>query len=252
MKEDQRAPGSFMKYSALRKPLESGRQSPQSLAGNMMLAAFLQAGLFAAEYYIVGYPSRHPWKDQILAVHFWFTAILIFLSLLYSIPAVYRKSEKVQYLVSILVSQNLFGFTFYLCALFVATEGTGVSESSMVTFTLVSLLTGLLVFLLVFIRLMLKIWRGDYRENARQDMLRETFEYKSYIPAATAAGLGIFFILQYVIRQNGWTELGSLVFLVIGFGLFYAMMFVLPEQLVIFYCKLRYRNFNFEGRDSLN
>ncbi|MET3575080.1 hypothetical protein ACFFIY_04510 [Bhargavaea ullalensis] len=227
-----------------RKPLESGRQSPQNLAGNMVMAAFLQAGMFAGEYFILGYTSNHPWKEQILTLHFWFTSILISLSLLYSIPAVYRKSEKVQYLVSILVSQNLFGITFYLCALFVAAEGAGVPDHSMVAFTLTSLLTGLLVFFLVLLRLILKIRRGDYREGGRQDMWRETFEYKSYVPAATAAGLGIFFILQYVIRQNGWTDLGSLGFLVIGFGLFYAMMFVLPEQLVIFYCKFRFSEFH--------
>lgn len=237
----------LMNYAALRKPLESGRQDPQNLAGNMVLAAFLQAGLYAAEYYIVGYSSDHPWKEQILAIHFWFTAVLIALSLIYSIPAVYRRSERIQYLISILVSQNLFGFTFYICALFIATEETGAYRQSMVTFTWITLLIGLLVFLLIFVRLIHKIRRGDYREGAQQDRIREQFEYKSYIPAATVAGLGIFFILQHVIRQNGGTDLGNLIFLLIGFGLFYVMLFVLPEQLVILYCKFRFRSFNFNS-----
>ncbi|KZE38546.1 hypothetical protein AV656_06465 [Bhargavaea cecembensis] len=237
----------FRNYAVLRLPIESGRQSPQNLAGNMLLASFLQAGLFAAEYYIVGYSSGHPWKEQVLTGHFWFTAILIALSLLYSFPAVYRRSEKLQYLISILVSQNLFGITFYICAMFVATRGTEASAESMVNFTWISLLIGLLVFLLVFVRLIRKIRRGDYREGSRQEEMREQFEYKSYIPAATMAGLGIFFVLQYVIRQNGWTDFGSLLFALIGFGLFYAMLFVLPEQLVILYCKFRFRCFNYNG-----
>jgi len=237
--EDQR------NYAALRKPLESGRQSPQNLAGNMVLAAVLQGGLYALEYYVFAYATDHPWKRQILTGHFWFTAILIALSLIYSLPVVYRRSEKVQYLVSILVSQNLFGITFYICALLLIAEETDSSAESMITFTWISLTFGLLVFLLVFARFIRKIRRGDYRDGSRQESMRETIEYKSYLPAATAAGLGIFFILQYVIRQNGWTDFDSLVFVLIGFGLFYVMLFVLPEQLVILYCKFRFKSFNY-------
>ncbi|MFC7363858.1 MULTISPECIES: hypothetical protein [Bhargavaea] len=152
------------------------------------------------EYYVFAYASDHPWKDQILSVHFWFTAILIALSMIYSLPVVYKRSEKVQYLVSIVVSQNLFGITFYICALLLIAEETDASAESMITFTWISLTFGLIVFLLVFARFIRKIRRGDYRDGSRQAAMREKFEYKSYLHAATAAGLGIFFILQYVIR----------------------------------------------------
>ena len=242
----------FEKVAVLRRPLESGRQSPMNLSGIFVFGAFLQAGLYAAEYYIVGYSTDHPYKEEILRWHFWVSAVLIVLGLVLAIPFVYRRFEKLQYLISVLYSQNLFGVSFYICALFVATDRKfGASADSIMTFTWTTLLVGLFIFLLTSARFIWKIRKGDYREGSRSDQMRAQFEYKSYLPAATVAGLGIFFIIQYVIRQSGMEELGTLVFLLIGFGIFYTMLFVLPEQLAIFYYKLRYRSFNFEGRPYL-
>jgi len=42
-----------------------------------------------------------------------------------------------------------------------------------------------------------------------------------------------------------------MIFIVIGIGLFWVMLFVLPEQLVILYCKIRFQRFNFNERGFL-
>lgn len=236
-------------FEVLRLPLESGRQSPENLSGNLFLSVFLLAGLFALEYFVAASSTIHPWKEEILNTHFWFTLALCVLSLIYSIPFIYRKSERIQYLLSILVSQNLFGSTFYIMALFfIGKEGSKATPESLKLFTLGTVFFGFLVFALTFLRLYRKLRNGDYRIGSRQDELRNDFEYKSYLPIATVAGIGFFFVLQYVFRMLGGAAWESMSIIVFGFSLFYVMMFILPEQIVILYCKFRYKSFNLYGR----
>ena len=88
-------------FAALRGPFESGRQSPKHLGDMLFLSIFLQGLMYALEYFVIADASIYPNKGKILTIHFWITLII------YSIPAVYKKSQKIQYLVVILVSQNL-------------------------------------------------------------------------------------------------------------------------------------------------
>lgn len=243
----------YGKFAVLRRPLESGLQSPMNLSGILVLGAFLQAGLYALEFYVVGYSTAHPFKTEILKWHFWISVILVVLGVVFAIPFVYKKLERSQYLISILYSQNLFGVSAYILALFAVTDfDAGLSDDSMMTFTGVTLVTGVFVFVLTFFRYIWKIRKGDYRLGSRSEQIRQKFEYKSSLPAATVAGLGLFFILQYVLRNLGLGDPNQLIIIFIGFAVFYTMCFVLPEQLIILYCKLRFRSFNFEGRPFLD
>lgn len=74
---------------------------------------------------------------------------------------------------------------------------------------------------------------------------------KSYIPVATVAGTGLVFVIQYIARISTLNDLNMIIFIVIGIGLFFTMVFVLPEQLVILYCKIRFQSFNFNERGYL-
>lgn len=236
-----------------RRPLESGLQSPMNLSGILVLGAFLQAGLYALEFYVIGYSSSHPLKNDILQWHFRISLALIVLGLIFAIPFVCRKLERVQYLISVVFSQNLFGASAYILALFAVTDKeAGLSDESMLLFTKVTLLAGIIVFLLAFARYSWKIRNGDYRRGSRTEQKRRLVENLSSLPAATVAGLGLFFILQYVIRNLGLGDPNQLIIIFIGFAVFYTMCFVLPEQLIIFYCKLRFSSFNFKGQTYLD
>lgn len=150
-------------FEVLRGPLESGRQSPSALAGILILAIFLQALLFSIEYFVVGRYSVYPYKDNILIVHFWILVILTVISLIYAIPIVYKKSERIQYLLSILVSQNLFSITVLITVLFTVGyegEGEGVSEDSLILFTYIILGVGLVIFIATFIRFYILLRKG--------------------------------------------------------------------------------------------
>lgn len=241
-------------FEVLRKPLESGRQSPKSLAFTLLLCVFLQALLFALEYYVAADSTMYPYKDQILQVHLWITVGLIVLSLIYSIPAVYKRSGKVQYLLSILVSQNLFSFSIFISALFFIGnkgEGKNATPESLLNFTWILVFIGLLIFIATFIRFYILLKKGHYRKGSKKDELRGKFETTSYIPAAIIGGLGIVFIIQYIVRNSAIDDLNMMTVIIGGITLFFVMLFILPEQLVILYCKFRFKSFNFNERGYL-
>src|SRR5699024_4680468 len=106
-------------FVTLRGPFESGRQSPGSLAPILILSIFLQGLMFFLTYAVAADRSNYPYIEIYFIVHLIITIILILFSVIYSIPAVYMKSQKIQYLVTIMVSQNLFGVFFYLSAIFI-------------------------------------------------------------------------------------------------------------------------------------
>ncbi|WP_399629158.1 hypothetical protein [Sporosarcina sp. SG10008] len=241
-------------FEVLRGPLESGRQRPSALAGILVLCVFLQALLFSLEYFVAGDVTAYPYKDEILKVHFWITAGLIVLSLIYAIPAVYKRSGKVQYLLSILVAQNLFSVSLFICALFFIGkkgEGSSVAPESLLNFTYITLLIGLLVFIATFVRFAILLRNGHYRKGSKKDVLRTRFETKSYIPAAVLGGIGLVFVIQYIARTSAITDINIMVVIAIGILLFYVMLFILPEQLVILYCKFRFKSFNFNEQGNL-
>lgn len=241
-------------FEVLKKPLESKRQSPSSLSFALILGLFFQPLLLFLEYFVANY-SVYPYKEEILNVHLWFTSILVVLSLFYSIPFVYKKSEKIQYLLSILVSLNLFTIPLFFLALFlIAMEGEGMvlTAESLLNFTWILLLIGFLILLATSIRFYILLRKGHYRKESKKDEMRSRFETTSYIPAAIISGIGIVFIIQYIARHLGNNDLNVLFVIVGSIVLFFVTLFILPEQLVILYCKFRTKSFNFNERGYLN
>jgi hypothetical protein len=242
-------------FEVLRGPLESGRQSPSSLGFILILSIFLQAMLFALVYFMAAASTIYPYKEEILKVHFGITLILIVLCLIYAIPAVYKRSGKIQYLISILVTQNMSSIPFLLMALFlIGKDGEGLiaTAESLINFTYILLFIGLLVFVATCIRFYILLRKGHYRKGSKKGELRGKFEITSYIPSAIIAGVGIVFIIQYIARNSAIDNINDVILIVGGILAFFVMLFILPEQLVILYCKLRYKSFNFNVRGYLN
>lgn len=242
-------------FAVLRGPFESGRQSPGSLAFALILGIVFQPMLYALEYFVAADSTIFPYKDEILKVHFWFTAVLVILSFFYAIPVVYKSSEKMQYLVSILISHNLFSFSIFICAVFlIGVEGEGMTATpnSLLNFTYTLLFLGLVVFIATFIRFYILLKKGHYRKGSKKGELRNRFETTKYVPAAISGGLVIVFIIQYIARNSVINDTNAIVVIVIGIALFFGMAFVLPEQLVILYCKFRFKSFTFNERGYLN
>ncbi len=174
-------------------------------------------------------------------------------SLFYGIPAVYKGSGKIQYLVSILVSQTIFSITLFICELFFIEKnggGMSVTLESLLSFTYSLLLLGLLIFIATSVRFY-NLFAMAVRKGSKKDELRGRFETKSYIPAAVLGGIGLVFVIQYIARTSAITDINIMVVIVIGVLLFFVMLCILPEQFVILYCKFRFKSFNFDKRGYL-
>lgn len=237
-------------FAVLRGPLESGRQSPNSLATTLILGIFLQALIFYLTYYVAAEYTVYPNVDTIFKIHFWLTAAFILLSLLFGIPTVFKMHEKFQYFLSIVVSQNL-SVLIYLAALFMLGEEEGASIESLLSFTWITLLIGALLFISTFTRFFVLLKKGHYRKGTRADELRAKFETTSYIPIAIIGGIGLVFLIQFVMKMGSSNFFDTLMFVFLPLAIFYTMIFVLPEQLVMLYCKFRFKSFNFDERGYL-
>lgn len=237
-------------FVVLRGPLESGRQSPNSLASILLLGIFLQALIFYLTYFVAAKYTVYPNVDSIQTFHFWLTAAFILLSILFGIPAVFKKSQKFQYFLSIIVSQNL-SILFYFAALFMLGEEEGISGEQLYTFTWITLLIAALLFVATLLRFLVLLNKGHYKKGTRADELRSKFETTSYIPIAIIGGIGLVFLIQYVMKMGTSDLFDTFMFVFLPLAIFYAMIFVLPEQLVMLYCKFRFKSFNFDERGIL-
>src|SRR5699024_3255717 len=162
-------------------PFESGRQSPGSLGGMLLFAIFLQIFVFCLVYVVIGPETTYPYNNIVLQLHLIITVIMIMLSIVFGVSSVFKDFKKTQYYITILVSQNMFGWYFYIAALFMI--GTSdISTKSMLTFTAVTLLIGLFVFIITFIRFYILLRKGKYRSGSGREFLRNKLEKKSLIP----------------------------------------------------------------------
>ncbi|WP_121640024.1 hypothetical protein [Virgibacillus sp. Bac330] len=236
-------------FSVLRGPLKSGRQSPNSMAGMLIFSIFLQIFMFVLIYIVAADRSIFPFKEILKIVHLVLTIILIILSIVYSINSVYRKHEELQYLVSILVSQNLFGVFPFLGALFFL--GKELSKSLLLFLTIITLILGVLIVMITAIRFYFLLKKGEYRGGSKKGQLRSKFETTTYLPAVIIGSTGLVFVIQHIIRNMIFVDLELIILVVVGFGVFFTMLFVLPEQLVILYCKYRFESFNFDKDGNL-
>ena len=237
--------------SVLREPLVSGRQSPITLGRALVLGVLLQILVYYLEYTVLGKVTSFPYKEQILTVHFWVTVVLVIFSALYAIPLIYKKSQKAQYLVTILVSQNIAAVSFYICGLFLIGENKEIPESSLLTFTMVTLSFGVLLFIATILRFSILLRKGKYRKGSKRDEIRAKLETKTYIPAVIIGSTALLFIIQFAVRTFNLADFEDVFLIVICYVLFCTMIFVLPEQLVILYCKFRFKSFNFDKRGYL-
>src|SRR5699024_1848901 len=133
----------------------------------LILSVFLQGLMFFLTYVVAADRSNYPYMEIIFIVHLIITVILILFSIIFSIRAVYMKYQKVQYLVTIMVSQNLFCVFFYIAALFlISTDRLGLSTSieSVIFFTFITILLGVLIFIATFIRFYILLRNGKYRK----------------------------------------------------------------------------------------
>ncbi|SEO94624.1 hypothetical protein SAMN04488134_12011 [Amphibacillus marinus] len=241
---------SEMDFLVLRGPFESGRQSPGSLVGAFFLVILIQS-LFLWLEHFASVESNFPLYRSVFVYHLWFSIGLTVLMIIYMLPSVYMGSQKIQYLLTIIVSQNVFGVSPYILALIIIAS-TFTSDLNTLTFIITTtLLGGVLVFVVTWIRFMILLKKGHYRKGSTKSQLRQKFETKSLLPFATAVGVPMVLIMVPLLRLVQPGNIEELFFTCLFIFVFYTMLFILPEQIVILYCKCRFDSFNFESTGRL-
>ncbi|WP_053218455.1 hypothetical protein [Virgibacillus senegalensis] len=240
-------------FAVLRGPFESRRQSPGNLGAMLILSIILQPILFVLAYVVGADQSIFPNKGQIFTIHLTISILLSGCSVLYAIPSIYRKQQKVQYLVTILVSQNIFTALPFLIALFFIGKERSLSEQSLMFLTESILLFGVLVFLVTCIRFYFLLKKGAYRKGTNKHKVRSNWEtgIKSYLPIMTVGTVGILYLVQFLVNLSGFYDIEIKFMITLLILIFFTMLFVLPEQLVILYCKYRFESFNFNEKGDL-
>ncbi len=237
-------------FEQLREPLVSGRQSPKNLGGILWLSIILQSLIYALEYYVAADSSVYPNKHKILYFHFWVTVSICILCLVYGIPIIYNRSDKMQYVVSILASHNLFTVPFLVITLFLLGKPTdkGILSSDMLnSITLVLLSIGVSIFLMSSIRLLVLLKKGAFKAGAKRESIVALLIKPRYI----TFGLVMIFLFLFFTRSLVGYSLNEWTIIAIGIMIFFVMLFVLPQQLAILYCKIRFKSFNFNKRGYL-
>lgn len=240
-------------FAALRGPFESGRQSPAKLGGILLLSIPVHVLVFMLIYNTIGYNTSFPYRDQLYHIHLVFMIIISVLSIIYGLSPVYKRGQKMQYFVSILISQFMFGISFFLGSLYLlGSIGTWMmEEATLMTITYILLATGILILIATCIRFYRLLHQGAYRAGSDKDMWRIKFEKKQLFIPAVIAGTSISLILVSLNRRVMYIEFDDVYLLMLGPILFFTMLFVLPEQLMLLYCKFRFQSFNYDRNGNL-
>ncbi len=240
-------------FAVLRGPLESGRQSPQSLASALVLGSIMQAFVFFVIYDTPASNSVYPNINTIKDIHFWITTILIGFSIVYAVPYIYKRSQTIQYLLSILVIQNVGAVCMFLVAVFFIGAGSNINQEKLINITNTTLVIATILFFITSIRFYILLKKGHYRKGTQKDRVRAFLEDRTtdYITYAVVGGTSVSLLVTYLFRMQTIESLDSIFLIVLPLLIFYTMIFVLPEQLVILYCKFRFKSFNFDRNGYL-
>ncbi|WP_147536196.1 hypothetical protein [Bacillus marasmi] len=240
-------------FAVLRGPFESGRQSPSNMGATLFLFVLIQSLLWYLEFDFLD-NTTYPNAKEIVTYHFWFTAVLVVLSLIYSVPAVFYRSQKVQYLLVILVTQNVAAVSTYILSVFSLAESYYERPEVMLnTFTTATLLFGALIFIVTFVRFYLLLTKGEFKKGSKRDLFRGDLEagIKSNLPSIMIGSTGLVFIILFLVRNVQEINMDLIMLVVLPILIFFTILFVLPEQLVILYCKYRFKSFNFDRDGNL-
>ncbi|MBS2967612.1 hypothetical protein J9317_02350 [Metabacillus sp. KIGAM252] len=151
-------------------------------------------------------------------------------------------------MMSILTTQNL-GASFFLMALFLLGEKEGINENTLISFTIISMFFGALILVSTFIRYFLLLYRGHYKRDSASDKRRG--EKGFHLPIIVTGSIALIYIIQQAVKVFGFADIETISIIVLFSSISYAIIYVLPEQLIILYCKYRFKSFTFNERGYL-
>ncbi|WP_079709016.1 hypothetical protein [Paraliobacillus ryukyuensis] len=242
----------LMDFLVLRKHFESKRYSPKNLGNLFILILLFQALFLFLEYFIGGY-SNFPFKENVLKTHLVISSLIGVISIVFIIPKVNVRLQEIQFTLFILLSQNLFGVSLYLLGLLALTASMTIERNTIFNLIIITLLVGILVLVTSSIRIYFLLINGKFRKGTIKDQIRSKWEATSVSVASIVipVGIAITFILRFLNENIDLKNIDILITSTSFICVFYLMIFFLPEQLVLLYCKYRFDSFKFERNGRL-
>lgn len=248
-------------FSALRRRFELHQQSPRVL-GKALVGSTIALAIFGFFSIIILTDGwDHPLLDRIFLIHAVITGIQMALSLIYGIPHVNRVSQKMQYVI-VMNTLLLIGISFYMVPLYVVADEVlfgynallyDVTAETFIRFIQLSLLLGFFIMIVGFIRFNYLLKHGKFRKGSHLDLKRQTTEESptDYIRAILIIVVGIVVIAQAIMRYLKVDDPSRILVASFGILAFYFVLYKLPDQLCILYCKWRFKSFNFDKEGNI-
>lgn len=225
------------------------RQTPSNLAGAFIICIPLLWLMYFLVFYVAGDATgdvtSYPLFSEMMFICFWFTVVLTVLMIVFTFRYFYMKFQKIQYILAIVLSHALFSVSVYLAALFIIGKSDRVSEDVLMKITLISIGSMVLVAIVTIIRFIILLNKGAYRKGTAKHVQRTEHEGSSYMKIIGVATIGLVVVLEMIISPFGFGGHQRIV-IILSFLVVHIMSFVLPVQLVILYCKYRFKSFNFD------
>ncbi|KZE50614.1 hypothetical protein AV649_14530 [Rossellomorea marisflavi] len=169
---------------------------------------------------------------------------LSLLIIIFSIKSVYRRLQKMQYLISIFATHFIFGLSPYLMALFRLGKSNNTTEALLMKITVVSLSSGIVIFIATWICIYVLLHNGQFRKETKRGFQRGSL-LKFIVVIILMATVG--FTVQMVLRIIASLELNEIIVIISGFILFTVMSCILSIQLFVLHCKIQFISFNYQS-----
>lgn len=248
-------------FSALRRRFELHQQSPRALGRALVGSSIAHAFFCLFSIFILTDGWDHPLVTRIFLIHVVVTSVQFYFSLFYSIPYVNRMRQKMQYFF-VITTLLLIGISFYLIPLYIVADEVlfgyhshsyYVTEETFIRFIQLSLIVGVMIMIVGFLRFNYLLTNGKFREGSDLDLKRQTTEESAtdYIRTILIIVVGIGIIALTMAKYLEVAQLDRLLIASFGILVFYYVLYKLPVQLCILYCKRRFKSFNFDAEGNI-
>src|SRR5699024_6211044 len=114
-------------------------------------------------------------------------------------------------------------------------------------------IVGVMIIIVGFLRFNYLLTNGKFREGSDLDLKRQTTEESAtdYIRAILIIVVGIGIIALTMVKYLEVAQLDRLLIASFGILVFYYVLYKLPVQLCILYCKRRFKSFNFDTEGNI-
>lgn len=239
-----------------RSSFESERQAPQNVSKWLWVNVITQSIMCVFLYTAAGDAQRLVTFKQVMMITiFLFTIAIIVLSIIYSVPYLYKRQEHIQYrILSLGLGNNTIVIPFFI-GVFMLIQENDVPDLVYFITVILLVLLGTGMFLMIVYRTISAIKTGyfssvsegnDYEETVQRDK-----EFTGKMPGLIFGGAGLLLIIGTSIPYFETADGEAIYISALFIACYFFGIHVITMNLFTIYCKERFRSFNFTKEGHL-